>query len=221
MIDKMKEKILIVIIVILLLFLGSSYYNNYLMDKNLSNTLLSLDLLEQKFDTEINEKNQQIATQNQIILSKEQAIKSGLIEIEDLKNNKRIQTKVVFRTETKIDTIYVPFNKNSDRDNLLGSLDYFNYKEKDNWYNFSGSASDKGISIYEMTFKNEYSLLLSDKKMGLFKPSVPVVTLTNKNPYTKTIDMRNVQITYQKPFYKKEWFWFLAGFTTSQVLIKN
>lgn len=221
MISNIKEKVLIVIIVILLLFLGSAYYSNFTINKDLSNTLLSLNLLEQKFDKEINDKNEEISYQNQIIISKEQALKNGLLEIEELKRNKKIESKVIFKTETKIDTVYVPFNKDTIGNTLLGSLNYFKYKEKDNWYSFSGSSSDKGITLYDMTINNEYSLLISDRKMGLFKPSVPSVTLTNKNPYTTTIQMNNVKINYNKPFYKKEWFWFVSGFATSQILIKN
>ena len=97
---RLKEKKLIVIIVILLLFLGSAYYSNFNIKKNLSNTLLSLNLLEQKFDKEINEKNEEISYQNQIIISKEQALKNGLLEIEEIKNNKNIDSKVIFKTQT-------------------------------------------------------------------------------------------------------------------------
>ena len=74
--------------------------------------------------------------------------------------------------------------------------------------------------MYDMSITNKYSLLIADKKLGFFTKPEPQIVLTNENPYTSTISMNNVQIDYQLPFYKKEWFWFALGSATTIFITK-
>lgn len=221
----LSNKLIIValLIAICLLFLRSCQLEKDY--KRVSSALTVADLKNQKFETELNEKGEQINSQKQLILSKEEAIQNNLIEIEDLKKYKRIKSKTKIVTQTKIDTVFVAFDPVDKNDSTFvplpsGFLRTFKYLEKDDWFKFSGTVSENGLTMNNMEIKNDYSLLIADKKLGLFSKAEPQVVLTNLNPYTRTVSMNNVQIQYKKPFYKKEWFWFVLGATTTTIIIK-
>ena len=218
-----KVIILALLVVVCLLFLRSCQLEK---DYNrVSSALTVADLKNQKFETELNEKGEQLATQKQLILSQEEALENNLLQIEELKKYKRIKSKTEIVTKTEIDTVYVAYEPINENDSTYvpipdGFFRNFSYTEKDDWYKFSGSVSEKGLTMNNMEIKNKYSLLIADKKLGLFSKPEPQVILTNSNPYTNTVSMNNVQIKFEKPFYKKEWFWFVLGATTTTVILK-
>jgi ADP-heptose:LPS heptosyltransferase len=80
-----------------------------------------------------------------------------------------------------------------------------------------GHTTIENITKY---FKNDYSIYIADRKMGLFKKAQPEVLLLNKNPFTETIQMSNVVIVVEKPFYKKNLFWAGAGLIGGFLLSK-
>lgn len=216
------SKTIIVILIGLIVFLtfrSCELKRNYQL---ISNALTLSDLTNQKFKVELNNKNEEIAFQKQVILTKDQAIKSNLLEIQDLKEYKHITSKIQVKTETKIDTIFIPYIADSDSINKFVNpfKKHFDYTEKNNWFKLNGYASENGIVFNSISIKNKFSLIIADKKIGILGKSDPVIVLKNYNPYTETITLNNVQITYSKPFYKKEWFWFVAGITTGQLILK-
>lgn len=209
---KYTNKILIAIIIVLLalnVFNACSYIQKS-NDYDRIKTALSLaDLQNQKFTTTINDKNQEISTQKQVILSKDEAIESQLVELEELREYKRLERKIVTQTITKVDTLFISFTPTSD------SLDIelppfrkaFQYQEKDNWFALSGNVTNLGVNIDSMSIRNKYSLIIGDKKLGWFKKPSPEIQWTNENPFTTTISMKNVHIEYIMPFYKRNEFW--------------
>lgn len=209
------------VVICFLLFRSCELQKDY---DRVSSALTVADLKNQKFESELNEKGEEIATQKQLILSQEEALQNNLVEIKELKEYKRIKSKTQIVTKTEIDTVFVSYtpieNDSTQIDIPNGFFRNFEYTEKDDWYKFSGSVSDRGLTMYNMQIKNDYILLIADKKLGLFTKPEPQVILTNSNPYTQTVSMNNVQIKYEKPFYKKEWFWFVLGATTTTVILK-
>jgi hypothetical protein len=192
--------------------------------ERVSNALTISDLTNQKFENEINEQGEKISFQKQLILSKQEALENNLLEIIELKKYKKIKSKTKIETLTKIDTVFVSYSDYAS-DSILKPKSkifykYFNYTEKDNWYSLSGNVTEDGINMYDMQIKNKYNILIADKKLGLFRRSIPQIVLTNENPYTSTISMQNVQIQYDIPFYKKQWFWFILGSASTIYLTK-
>lgn len=184
-------------------------------NKNLQNNIAQLNFDKQKFETTITKNKQQLSSQSQIILTQKEAIKNGLIQIDRLK---KIKSKVRVVTKTKIDTVYVPYTKKII-DTVSGKLDYrnyFDYVEPNDWFKINGYASKNGLTIDSLSVKNELSIYIADKKLGLFRKSKPSVMVLSKNPYTETVEMSNVIIKNYKPFYKKNLFWgglgLLGGF---------
>mgnify|MGYP003641118577 FL=1 len=219
-----SDKILIIIlavIVCILLFKSCESQNDY---TRLANALEISDLNNQKFKKEITKNGVEISKQNQLILNKEEALANNLLKIEELKKFKKIKSKVSIVTNTVIDTLYIPFKEIPKNDSIFNKLNYnfkfFDYTEKDNWFKFSGITDSKGVSMYDVKIRNEFSLLIADEKMGLFRSSIPKVVLTNMNPYTNTVSLKNIQVIYKKPFYKKEWFWFVLGGTATILISK-
>jgi phage antirepressor YoqD-like protein len=213
--DTLKKKIYITLLVILLLLFAVSFLENISKDgelNNLKQNLQQLDLKNQKFKTELTSKGDSLSVQRQIILSQKEAINNGLIEIKRLKN---IKSKVQVVTKTKVDSIFIPYNQivfdSTSRNEIPKFKSFFNYKDPKDWYSINGFANQKGITIDSLWVKNDYSIYIADKKIGLFKKAKPSVLLVNKNPYTETIKMNNVVIKYDKPFYKKNWFWIAIG----------
>ena len=97
------------------------------VNKNLLRNIQSLDITNQKFKTELNKNKEKVTSQNQIILTQKQAIDNGLIEI---KNLKKIKSKVRLITRTKVDTVFIPYNRvvvDSSSTEPIQFRNYFSY----------------------------------------------------------------------------------------------
>ena len=172
--------------------------------EQLKENMESVKLDNQKFERTINLQGHEISQQRQTIVSKDEAIMLGLEQIKGLKNIKN-QVKVV--TQTTFDTIYAGFEKDTTQPNELSNK--FAYKEQ--WISFKGEVLDSGVSVSDLSIKNEYTLTIADKKLGFFKKPEPSVTLVNKNPYTRTEGMTNLTIKQNQPVYKRPWVWLTLG----------
>lgn len=215
-------KTIFFVLLIIVIFLTFKNCEKDSMISDLEDNMEAVDFSNQKFKKEINDLNQEITTQKQVILTKDQAIKSGLLAYDELhKKYKKVKSKVVVVTETKFDTIKIPFEPDSSDVALPDFSKAFKYKEPDNWLSFGGTVTNQGITLDSLKIRNKYSILIADKRMGFFKKSKPSVILTNENPYTETIKMNNVQVKQIKPFYKKNWFWFGLGVISKTLIDTN
>jgi hypothetical protein len=189
-------------------------------NERLKNNIAKINIENQSFKNEITKSNEKISSQSQIILTQKEAIDNGIIEIERLKN---IKSKVRVVTQTVIDSVFVPYTQTSIDSSFNGKVEfknYFDYLEPKGWYSLKGYASNLGLHIDSLKVKNDYSIYIADRKMGLFKKAQPEVLLLNKNPFTETIQMSNVVIVVEKPFYKKNLFWAGAGLIGGFLLSK-
>ena len=221
--EVLMKKVYRILLLVTLLFLVISMLDSCEKDvqnKNLLRNISNLDIENQRFKTEIKKNGDKLNSQSQIILTQKQAIDNGLIEIDGLK---RIKSKVSVVTSTKIDTVFIPYNRvvvDSSSSSPIQYRHYFDYQEPKGWYSISGYSSKLGIGIDSLRVKNDFSIYIADKKVNLFGKSNPEVLLINKNPYTETIQMQNVIITVYQPFYKKNSFWAGVGFVGGFLLAK-
>lgn len=172
--------------------------------ERMKENLGSLELDKTKFERTVNLQGQEIAQQKQVIAAKDEAIMLGLEQIKGLKNIKN-QVKVV--TKTEFDTIYATLDRDTNEQGEITTK--FKYSEE--WLSFKGEVLDSGLSISDLSIKNEYTLTISDRKLGFFKKPEPSVTLINKNPYTKVEGMTNLTIKQSQPVYKRPWVWLTLG----------
>ena len=172
-----------------------------------------------EFEEIVGENGDYIASQEQLLLTKDEAIEAGLLQIERLKN---VKSKVRVVTETRVDTIFAGFEDDKDSTLPLGSKAF---DVSDEWYSMNGLVTwegpTSGIAIRELRIKNEYTITIADKKLGYFKAPLPSVILENKNPYTSTQEMQNVVIVKKEPFYRKPWFWTSVGVGVGLYLNRN
>lgn len=188
--------------------------------QNLNSVIQNLDIENQKFKSELNKKNEKVTSQSQIIISLNEAIKSGEIEI---KNLKKLKSKVRFVTQTKIDTVFVEYYKtviDSLNNKPFDYKNYFDYQDVDGWYNLEGYATNLGLHIDSLNIKNDFSIYIADKKLNFLRKANPEVILLNKNPYTQTVKMHNIVIQYEQPFYNNKYIWAGIGFVGGVLLSK-
>ena len=104
------RNIIIAILIILLCMSGCSAIKNYNKLKDYEKEIQKFQLHEQEFKLIQDNNGKLIAQQEQVILTQKQAINNGLIAYVDLKN---VRSQVRVRTVTKLDSIFVPFVKDS------------------------------------------------------------------------------------------------------------
>lgn len=220
-IKKKFYKILFLISVLICMLLFSKGCEQKKINNNLISNISQLNFKNQKFKTQLTKTGDSINIQNQIILTQKQAIDNGLIEIERLK---KIKSRVSVITKTKIDTLFIPYDKiikDTIYENEIYSFKkFFNYKDPKDWFSLNGYVTDKGIGLDNIYVKNDYTIYIADTKLGLFKKSVPSVLLVNRNPNTQTISMNNLVIKNYKPFYKENWFWGGVGLIGGFIIAK-
>ncbi|AHK11393.1 hypothetical protein F132_47 [Flavobacterium sp. phage 1/32] len=137
---------------------------------------------------------------NQVWL-KDEKLKKLTEEFSQLKSATKIKTIVT------IEKIPVPYP-----DTIPCIFDKkINVKEK--WYNFKVTSTQKGLTIDSLMIPNEQYIITGMKSDGFFKPKYLNISVTNTNPFIKTIDVQTQVIKIETPFYNKGWFRVLEAVT--------
>lgn len=106
---KLSNFVLIIVAILAILFFIKSCKQNE-ENKNLLSQISQYKLGEKAFTTKIQSDSSTIATQAQTILTKQQAIELGLLQLDGLK---KISSQITATTKTKIEEVevsYVPDN---------------------------------------------------------------------------------------------------------------
>jgi hypothetical protein len=164
---------------------------------------------------QVQEDGSKITEQEQTILTQKEAIESGLLEIDKLKN---VKSQVRFVTQTVVDTFYAQVGEAVVDSSTNTLIRPFNYIEADNWFSVNGDFSSDFVRINSLTYRDEYQLTIADKKLGFFKKPKPSVILKSSNPYTDIQSMQNITITVENPWYKRPWVWGALGFSAGYLI---
>jgi hypothetical protein len=185
------------------------------LEKTSTDFKLKLSAQESEFETELNEKGEEVARQSQLLASERQ-LKSAAIE--ELENFKKVNSHTRVTTVTKIKKVYVPMETVSAREIDFTGLDSTEvgdsikiFRVLDEWYGVSGKVLNSGILFDSITFKNELVTTIGWQKekglKNLFKKPNPVVEVVNKNPYSKIVKMNNIIVEPRKKrFYETTGF---------------
>ena len=191
------------------------------------------ELGEQKFITTINDKGEKVNEQEQLILSQKDAIAHNVLEIENLK---KVQSQVIVRTNTIIDSVFIPFDNSWQNeiqfDSLIVTIDTLKeyiYVPKsfsliDEHYSLFGNVNKSGVLIDSLRLDNALTLTIGMKSQGLLKKPKPIVLAKNSNPYFQTYSMQNVIIKNELKWYDKKSTWFgigIVGGFIGGILINN
>jgi len=94
-------------------------------------------------------------------------------------------------TETKIDTVLVPYKVHSGVEFSLP------FSANTDHYSISGVADTKGVNIYELMIPNEQSVVVGRKKIGFLKYEYRA-EVTNSNPLISVTDLSSFDFRVPK-----------------------
>ena len=142
---------------------------------------------------------EEIAVQKALFLNEKEAKDLALIENQRLK---KVKSEVKVVTKTKIEQIYIPVHdtftvvKGDTRRSRNFGIDQ-------KWYALHGKVLPDQVLIDSMMSKSEVVVTTGyEKQKGLFKKSILVVDVKDKNPHSQITGLYNVQV----PKRKKKWF---------------
>jgi len=220
MLEKIKKYLKTIIIIILLIGIGyfaikswntNRLYTNAQSELNISNAK------NQTLKTKVDKQGKDYQIQAQILLTKNEAIKAGLLRIQELKdlNIKRVSTIVRLTEKIAIlesDTAY--------SDTLIIYMDPnlhsyvrvpFKFEFIDKWLKEYGKVTTSGVIRDSLTIISKPSLIFGKEKQGFLKKKKDVLIYKNENPYISAVHMNNFIIKDEKYLYEKNSFWFTFG----------
>ena len=212
---------LLVVLGFVIVFLVWRLHNGQVRLNSFKNQLNKFSIEKQYFNEIVNENNITIASQEQVILSQQDAIRYGLLEIENLK---KIKSQVRTVSVTKIDSIFIELHDTLTLKDTIypkGFLEVpkrFDYKEK--YFDLQGLVTLDKLIVDSLKLHNEMKLTIGNKRNGWFKKSTPIVELENTNPYMTTLDMNNVIIQKDKRIIDKKAFWVGIGVVGTYLILK-
>jgi hypothetical protein len=217
-----KKNLLIGLLIACVILLVCGYANTKADLSSFKAQIGKLEFKEQKYLETIDDNGNRIAEQEQIILTKTQAIENNLLEIERLKE---VSAQVVVNTITQIDSVFVPFYVDTT---IVDSVDFDFIKVpqlfslQNEWYSLGGTIKKSGFLLDSLSFRNELTLTLGNRSNGFLKPTTPLVLVEYSNPYVSTTGLQNIVIQNDLKWYDKKGFLiglgFLGGMTTTIIL---
>ena len=216
--------LILAFILILLLWKGCQIISDR---NNLITQVSNYQLGEKQFKIKFQQDSSTIATQSQTILTQDEAIRLGLLKLEN--DMKDVKSQVSQRQGIKIDSVPIPFipgnyvdtsgwyaklkNGNTDK-SVLDSLfahailvpQKFQIEKK--WYSIAGQVKKEGVLMDSIKIDNESTVTIGYKKSGFLNLGrTPVVDIKNTNPFLKVEKMNNVVIKPNKSIFNSKLFW--------------
>jgi hypothetical protein len=220
--------IVLAFIILILLWRGCSLQDE---KENLLKQVSAYQIGEKAFKVKMRDDSSTIATQEQTILTQKEAIRLGLLKIDGL--IKKVSSQVSVTQRVKIDSVEVPFIpsgymdsldwvkrfKNGDTsksicDSLIANsiIVPSDFGVDNKWYNIHGKVKKNGLLVDSLSIVNETKTTIGWKKGGFLKlKKIPIVEVTNSNPYLKVDKMNNVVVEPNKSVFQKKGFWLGLG----------
>ena len=189
----------------------------------IQNQLGEYQIKEKAFEKKRLDDSATIATQTQTFLTQAEALKMGLLELQD--GMKKVQAQVRQKAEVVVKDKPIPFIPNGYADTTgwvrdesgnvirkdsLAVPQRFGLKEK--WFNVEGVVKKSGLVIDSLTIPNKTTVTIGKKKSGFLNLSrESVVQVKNDNPYVNVTGLDNVVIKNKRPFWKSPIFTLLLG----------
>ncbi len=146
---------------------------------------------------------------------KEQLLKKD-IELKKLADEfSRVKSVVKYKTEIKIDSVPVYFEKQIPCDfSESGKYDGNNFK-------FDWEIGKDKFNIKNINIPNETTIITGFKRKWFLGRQTLTTDVTNSNPLLKTTEVRTVDIMIPKKFHETRWFNFSIGIATGYFLFKQ
>ena len=200
--------------------------------EKLINQLSEYQLKEKAFEVKRKGDSSTIAIQSQTLLTQKEALKLGLLELEN--DMKAIQSQMKQKTVTTIVEKQIPFIPDGFADtsglvrNEAGEVIRkdsvsvpMRFQLKEKWFAIDGYVRKDGLKLDSLMIPNKTIATVGYKKAGFLNLSKdPVVTFKNENPYVNVVGMDNVVIKNKRPFWKNPLFTIGIGVVLGQLIIK-
>jgi hypothetical protein len=227
MINKIVN-IVLVFVILILLWRGCDLQSE---KKNLLKQVSAYQIGEKAFKQKMKDDSSTIATQDQTILTQNEAIRLGILKLDGQIKKASSQVSVVQRV--RIDSVEVPFIPSG----YMDSLDWVvrirrgdtsrsicdsliansiivpsDFGVDNKWYKIYGKVKKDGLLVDSLSIANESKTTIGWKKGGFLNlKKIPIVEVTNSNPYIKVDKMNNVVVEPNKSIFQKKGFWLGLG----------
>ena len=218
---RLLNNTLLVVFGLIIVYLVWHLYNGQVRLNSFKNEISKLDVSNQYFKETLSSDSIKIASQKQIILSQKDAIRLGVLEVDNLK---KVKSQVRTITKIKLDSVFIAF-----KDTLLLTDTIYNvgvikvpkrFEYNQPYFNIQGIILQNNLLIDSLKLHNNMKLTIGNKRNGIFKKNTPIVKLTNTNPYMTTLDMNNVIIQKDKKFFDRKVFWCGVGVLGTLIILK-
>lgn len=129
-------------------------------------------------------------------------------------NFSRISYITTIKTQTKTDTIKIPFDKpapcNFVREGAI-------FKD---WFSLGWKVDSLGITIDPIVIPNEQIIVTGFKRSWFLGKTTAVTEVTNTNPLIELLDTKTFETIVPKHWYDSKLLWLTAGLITGIILIK-
>lgn len=165
-------------------------------------------LKEQVFKETIDKNGLRIASQEQIILSQEDALTSDVLMLNDFK---KVSSQVQLSTRTQINSVFIPFETITIDTQVVYTCFDRNFKLLTKDYSIFGTSLKDGVLLDSLYFDAKSTITIGYKSSGFLKKAQPIVEVKYDNPYMRTTAMQNVVIQEDLKWYDKKKSWFGIG----------
>jgi len=210
----MYKEITIILLTAIIFIMG--FHSCNVAKSNSKNQVELINLLGENDNLKksIDSQKREITEVKAVVLVKDKEIQKAIKEIDRLKN---LDSKTIFITRTKYDTINVVLHDTTIIDKTdTTQLQKFEYQDR--WLSMAGMVKKKSIYFDSLIVQNEYLVEIGDVKKGLFKRE-KVAFIRNENPYSKTMAAQTFILKEEKKWYQRDVYKFVAGGVAAMVLL--
>lgn len=127
----------------------------------------------------------------------------------------RVHTVVKYKSEVKIDTVYVAFEAKD-------TLPHFKYTGAvfDKWYSFNYDVDNNGLALANLSLQTETGIVTGVKRKWFLGKETLVTDVSNTNPYITVTQLKAAEIALPVPWYRKWYVWLGAGVVGGIVLAR-
>ncbi len=208
---KYKYKLIMILNIVVIFLLFRGFFNANQKLSEYKNTIQKFDLKEQVYIEKLKENGSKIIEQEQVFLNEKDAIKNNLLKVK--KDLKKVKNQIKYITKIEIDSFFIPFDSQNNID-----IDSVKLKKTfslvDEFYNINGYVNKDGVLINKISFHNDMTITIANKKNGIFKKSIPIIQIENSNPYIVNESLKNITIKNNLKWYEKRSNMLLIGFAT-------
>lgn len=207
----LKDFLIVILIIILLVSIGKCTHQKKINRSNLESLIDTTSFFKNKLGTETASRKMLELTNKQL---KNQVFKKDSVINVMQKEFSKVNTVVKVVTETKIDSIGIPFAVKVPIDfNRFGTY-------PDKWFSFDWKVNQDGLSLTNVNTPTELGVVTGIKKKWFLGRESVTTDVAFTNPYINTVEVKTYTVRLNKPFYDTRVFNIGIGFLGGVLLKK-